>query len=126
MNATPQPPADAVVCFVTAPQASAREIAGAMVERELAACVNIVARVQSVYRWEGKVEEDEEALLVIKTTRAAVARLEQLLQTIHPYDTFEFVALDVVDGAQSYLEWIGQSVAEPSNDAPVRSGPRHI
>lgn len=110
MNATPEPSPNAVICLVTAPQPNAHAIAAAIVERELAACVNIVPLVQSIYRWKGKVEEDEETLLVVKTTRAAVGRLEELLSTIHPYENFELVALDVVAGAQSYLEWIGRSV----------------
>lgn len=110
MNTTSQPLANAVICLVTAPQGNGRAIAAAIVERELAACVNIVPLVQSIYRWEGKVEKDEEALLVVKTTRAVVDQLERLLGTIHPYENFELVALDVVAGAGSYLEWIGRSV----------------
>lgn len=113
MNTTPQPPVDAVVCLVTAPQGNGRAIAATIVEREVAACVNIVPLVQSIYRWEGKVQEDGEALLLIKTTHAAVGRLERLLRTIHPYENFELLALDVTTGARSYLEWIGRSV-DPS------------
>ena len=100
-----------VVCLVTTPPAQARQIAGALVERGLAACVNIVASVQSVYRWKGAVEHDEEALLVIKTTREAVAALDAALGELHPYETYELVALDVAGGATAYLEWIGESVA---------------
>jgi periplasmic divalent cation tolerance protein len=107
--ASPQAP-DAVVCLVTAPQGNAHAIAVTIVERELAACVNIVPLVQSVYRWEGKVQEDEEALLAIKTTNGAVSRLDELLRAIHPYGNFELVALDVVAGSERYLEWIGSSV----------------
>ena len=102
----------AVVCLVTTPPDQARTIAEALVERELAACVNIVASVQSVYRWKGAVEHDEEALLVIKTTRDAVAALDEALRELHPYDTFELVALDIAGGATAYLDWIGESVAD--------------
>ncbi len=112
MNATPESPVEAVVCLVTAPQPNAHAIAAALVERELAACVNIVALVQSIYRWEGQVKEDDEALLIVKTTRAAVEPLERLLETIHPYDTFELVALDAVGGARAYLDWIEESVGK--------------
>jgi len=101
---------DAVVCLVTAPQPSAHSIASAIVEERLAACVNIVPLVQSLYRWEGEVRRDEEALLVVKTTRPAVSELDDLLRTIHPYDTFELIALDVVAGSHPYLDWIGGSV----------------
>lgn len=104
---------DAVVCLVTTPPDGALEIATALVERELAACVNIVAAVQSVYRWKGAVEHDAESLLVIKTTRDAVAALERALDELHPYETFELVALDVVGGSAGYLDWIGRSVSAP-------------
>jgi periplasmic divalent cation tolerance protein len=100
-----------VVCLVTTPPDLAGPIAEALVERELAACVNIVASVRSVYRWEGAVEHDEESLLVIKTTRDAVAAIDDALGELHPYDTFELVALDVAGGSADYLDWIGQSVA---------------
>ena len=104
---------DRVVCLVTTPPDRAGPIAQALVERELAACVNIVAGVRSVYRWEGAVEHDEESLLVIKTTRAAVAALDGALAELHPYDTFELVALDVTGGSREYLDWISRSVALP-------------
>ena len=103
----------AVVCLVTTPPDAARAIADALVDRQLVACVNIVALVQSVYRWKGAVEHDDEALLVIKTTRAAVPALDDALGELHPYETFELVALDVAGGSQDYLDWIGQSVARP-------------
>jgi periplasmic divalent cation tolerance protein len=103
-----------VVCLVTAPPDRAREIADALVERGLAACVNIVPLVHSVYRWQGTVEHDDEALLVVKTTRAAVAPLRDALGELHPYESFELVALAVQDGAPAYLDWISGSVSLPS------------
>ena len=104
---------DPVVCLVTTPPGDARAIATALVERELAACVNIVAAVASVYRWQGAVEQDEESLLVIKNTRDAVDALDDALSELHPYDTFELVALEVRGGSRDYLDWIAQSVALP-------------
>jgi periplasmic divalent cation tolerance protein len=104
---------DAVVCFVTTPPDQARPIAEALVARELVACVNIIAQVQSVYRWKGVVEHDDEALLVIKTTRAAIRSLDAALAELHPYETFELVALDVAGGSADYLAWIGDCVAPP-------------
>ena len=104
---------DAVVCLVTTPPDQGRPIAEALVERGLAACVNILAHVQAVYRWKGAVEHDDEALLVIKTTRPAVAALEAALAELHPYETFELVALDVAAGSADYLAWIGDSVTAP-------------
>jgi periplasmic divalent cation tolerance protein len=104
---------DAVVCLVTAPQADARSIASAAIDQQLAACVNIIPLVHSLYRWDGKLEQDDEALLLVKTTRAAVSGLDDLLRTIHPYDTFELIALDIVAGSHPYLDWIGGSVGRP-------------
>ena len=104
---------DAVVCLVTTPPGEAGPIAEALVARELAACVNIVPQVRSVYRWKGTVEHDDEALLVIKTTRTAVPALDAALRELHPYDTFELVALDVAGGSPDYLAWIGDSVTAP-------------
>ena len=75
--------------------------------------MNIVGAVRSVYRWKGSVEHDEEALLVIKTTGDAVAALNDALGDLHPYETFELVALDVAGGAPAYLDWINRSVALP-------------
>ena len=103
----------AVVCLVTTPPDRADPIAEALVERKLVACVNILSAVQSVYRWKGAVERDEEALLVIKTTSDAIPALDEALGELHPYETFELVALDVSGGAAPYLEWIGESVAPP-------------
>jgi len=104
-----------VVCLVTTPPDRARPIAEALVERGLVACVNIVAGVQSVYRWKGAVEHDEEALLVVKTTRDAVDALNDALAELHPYETFELVALDVAGGAPDYLDWISESVSPPEH-----------
>jgi len=103
-----------VVCLVTAPPDQACAIAEQLVQRELAACVNIVALVHSVYRWQGAVEHDDESLLVVKTTRAAVPALTAALGELHPYENFELVALDVAGGAPDYLEWISGAVRLPS------------
>ncbi len=105
--------AEPVVCLVTAPPDRALAIAEALVERGLAACVNVAASVRSVYRWKGAVERDEESLLVVKTTRGALAALEAALAELHPYETFELVALVVAGGSRPYLDWIGDSVAAP-------------
>lgn len=102
--------ADAVVCLITTPPDKAHEIADALVTDRLAACVNILPTVHSVYRWEGEVAHDDESLLVVKTTQAAVPALEELLARIHPYDTFELIALKVSGGAIPYLSWIGEAV----------------
>ena len=104
------PPAQPVLAFVTAPPGEARRIARELVERELAACVNVVPGVASTYRWEGAVHEDEETLLVVKTTQAALAGIDALLRAIHPYDTFELVSVAIEGGNGAYLDWIRRSV----------------
>jgi len=89
----------------------ARKIAQALVERRLAACVNIVPGVESVYRWQGKVESAAEWLLVIKTMAGVFARLREALKELHSYDVPECVMLAVEDGDAAYLQWIGESVS---------------
>ncbi|MGC2331749.1 MAG: divalent-cation tolerance protein CutA [Candidatus Acidiferrales bacterium] len=103
---------DKVVVLVTCGSAKeARRIARAVVEQKLAACVNIPdARVQSIYRWKGKVESAREFLLVIKTTRRRLAALEKKIERLHSYDVPEIIALPIVAGARGYLGWIGDSV----------------
>ncbi len=91
-------------------QEEARRIAHALVERRLAACVNVVPGVESVYRWKGNVESAPEWLLLIKTTAAAFQRLQEALQELHSYEVPECVVLVIEDGSPAYLEWLGESV----------------
>ena len=91
-------------------EARARQIGALLVEKQAAACVNVVPGLRSIYRWEGKVQEDAEALGVIKTTREVYSRLEALLLEAHPYETPEVLALPVVAGAEAYRRWVGDSV----------------
>jgi periplasmic divalent cation tolerance protein len=88
----------------------ARSIAHALVERQLAACVNLVPQIESVYRWQGKVETATEWLLVIKTTAEAFTRLREALSDLHSYEVPECVAIAIEDGSAAYLEWMGESV----------------
>ena len=105
--------AEVLVVYVTAPRAEAAAIARGLVERQLAACVNIVDAVRSVYRWEGAVQEDPEALLIIKTRKEAFATLRDAVTELHSYDCPEVIALPVVDGAPAYLKWVLDSVEAP-------------
>lgn len=91
----------------------ADRIARALLDRRLAACVNILPGVRSLYRWQGKIEEDSELLLVIKTTAAAVETLKTAVAAMHPYEVPELVVLPIEDGAARYLEWIAANVAFP-------------
>ena len=88
----------------------AKRLARALVERRLAACVNVVAGVRSFYRWEGAVQDDAEHLLVIKTTAAAVPSLRAAIDKLHAYDVPELVVLEIEQGSKAYLDWIGAEV----------------
>lgn len=90
--------------------AEARRLAQALVERQLAACVNIVSQVESVYRWQGKVQTATEWLLIVKTTERAFDRLREALMALHSYELPECIEIDIEDGSAAYLEWIGESV----------------
>lgn len=91
-------------------EAEASQIAHALVERRLAACVNIVPHIKSVYRWKEKIEESEEWLLVIKTTQAAFAAVRNALSELHSYELPECVSVSIEDGSAEYLKWIDESV----------------
>ena len=95
----------------TAPsRAAAEEIAGALVEERLAACVNVVAGVTSIYRWKGEVAREAEVLMVLKSTRSGIERLRERLVELHPYDVPEVLVLDVQDGHMPYLDWVRAEV----------------
>jgi periplasmic divalent cation tolerance protein len=88
----------------------ARHIARAVIDQRLAACVNIVPQVESIYRWKGEVETSNESLLVIKTTEGTSERLRAALTALHSYEVPECIELVVSDGSEAYLNWIGESV----------------
>ena len=101
-----------VLCTVPDEQC-ARRLAATLVEDALAACVNIVRGISSVYRWEGKVQQNEELLLLIKTTRQVpMQEIRERLLTLHPYDVPEFLLVPVSSGLEKYLAWVGQSVTD--------------
>jgi periplasmic divalent cation tolerance protein len=100
-----------IVLSTAGSQDEARKIAHALVEHRLAACVNIVGPIQSVYRWKGAVESATEYLLIIKTTAAAFPRVRDVIRELHSYEVPECVMLQIEDGDQEYLRWIGESVS---------------
>jgi periplasmic divalent cation tolerance protein len=91
-------------------QEDGARLAALLVERELAACVQILPPVVSIYRWQGAIERANEVLLLIKTTRTAYPRLETTIKENHPYQTPEIVALPVEAGLNDYLNWLAASV----------------
>lgn len=96
-----------LLCHCTCPDAgTARAIATALVEERLAACATVQPGVESVYRWEGRVERAGELLLVAKTTRDRLPALTARIQALHPYDVPEILAIEVVGGSQAYLDWV--------------------
>ncbi len=98
---------DALVVLVTTPTPErAAEIARALVEERLAACGNVVPGLRSIYRWEGKLQDDSEALLVLKTTRARFDALRDRVLALHPYEVPEVIALPIEAGSARYLAWI--------------------
>jgi periplasmic divalent cation tolerance protein len=104
---------DYQIVFNTCPDAAtARTIATALVERGLAACVNIVPGVESVYQWKGQIENSSELLLIIKTRSECYAALEQAIQALHPYELPEIIALPLAAGLPAYLEWIDSSLKQ--------------
>jgi len=99
------------IALTTCPdEASAGRIAIALVEENLAACVNQIPGVVSTYRWEGKVQRDTEVLLVIKTLASQIENVQRRVVALHPYELPEFVTLPVSSGSERYLEWVRQNV----------------
>jgi periplasmic divalent cation tolerance protein len=102
---------DSQIVLCTVPdEAAARQIASALVEERLAACVNIVPGINSVYRWEGAVETAAELLLIIKTTAAVYMQLQERIRSLHPYELPEVIAIALDQGLPEYLAWIKSSL----------------
>lgn len=100
------------IVLVTAPDLrTARRLARAALTTRLIACANLVPKLESHYRWQGKLERNVEVLLVLKTTPTRLAALEQLIVARHPYDTPEFVVLNLAGGAKKYLAWLAECCA---------------
>jgi periplasmic divalent cation tolerance protein len=103
---------DKIIVLSTAgAKEEARSIADALVERKLAACVNIVGPIESVFRWKGEVDFANEYLLVIKTTAAAFERVRDAIKELHSYELSECIRISIEDGSAAYLKWMEESVA---------------
>jgi periplasmic divalent cation tolerance protein len=100
-----------VVLVTVGSNTEGERVARALVEERLAACVNRIPAVQSVYRWQGKVEQSAEELLVIKTRADLFTALEKRVRELHSYSVPEVIALPILSGSENYLRWLGQQVA---------------
>ena len=102
---------DLLAVLITAGSAEeAQTVARGLVERRLAACVNIVPAIRSIYHWDGAIQDDAEVLLIAKTTRARYDALEAAVKELHSYDTPEVLVLDVSGGDPDYLAWLGENL----------------
>lgn len=105
-------PGDVRVVLVTAPDVeTASALARALVDERLAACVNLLPGVRSIYRWQDAVEDDSEVLLVVKTRAARCAALAERVRALHPYDVPEVLELAAVGGSAGYLDWVRAETA---------------
>lgn len=101
-----------IIIFVTVPSRDIGEkIAGVLVERRLAACANLIPAVHSIFAWQGKIEHEEELLMVIKSRAALFQKLEAAVRELHPYEVPEVIALPILLGSQGYLDWIDRETS---------------
>lgn len=102
---------DKVVIMVTAAsRRECRKIARHLVEEKLAACVNITQAIESIYRWEGKVADEKEFVMLIKSTRELFPEIKAAISKLHSYHTPEIICLPIIDGSRNYLQWVADSV----------------
>jgi len=102
---------EALIVFTTFPDLdTARQIGTKLVEEQVAACVNLLGPAESIYRWQGSIETAREIPALIKTTRAGLAKLEEALRRLHPYEVPELLAVPVDSGSKAYLAWLSENV----------------
>ncbi len=100
-----------VVLTTCASDEEAARIARALVEKRLAACVNVMPASRSFYRWKGAIEDDQESLMVIKSSRGLFDQLRVEIEKLHSYELPEVIAVPIVDGSEGYLEWLDRELA---------------
>lgn len=106
-----------IVLCTTENQKQAKVIGTQLVREELAACVNIIPKMNSIYRWEGKIMEDEEAVMLIKTQSSLFEKIKTRIIELHTYDLPEIVALNITNANKAYLNWIDKETASPTDRA---------
>ena len=98
-----------ITVFITAPnEKEASSISQTIVGERLAACVNIIPSVRSIYRWQGRVEDEQEVLMIVKTKKSLFERLQQRVKELHSYEVPEIIGLPLAEGSKEYLDWLGQ------------------
>ncbi len=102
---------DYIVVYITVPDfETGKKIAKTLVEEKLAACVNITSQINSIYFWQGNIEDDTEHLLIIKTRKDVFEKLENRVKELHPYTVPEIIAMPIVLGSKDYLNWIDETL----------------
>jgi periplasmic divalent cation tolerance protein len=102
---------EVVLAFSTFPDVeTARRIARELVTENLAACANVIPKIKSIYRWQGKIEQEDETLVLFKTTADRFAAFEEKLKSLHPYDVPEIICTPISEGSPAYLQWVRQNV----------------
>lgn len=100
-----------IAIFITCPnKKEARKIGQALVEKRLAACVNIVEKVESIFRWQDKLDKAKEVLLLVKSKRRQFPKVIRLVKSLHSYSVPEIIAFDITLGEKNYLNWIDESI----------------
>jgi periplasmic divalent cation tolerance protein len=98
---------DEIVVFMTAPnEDEAAKIARALVETRIAGCVNIIKNIRSIYRWEGKIEDEDEVFMIVKTRKELFKSLAGKVRELHSYSVPEIIAFPIVEGSEDYLQWL--------------------
>lgn len=113
-----------VVLVTTSSTEEAERIGHTLVNRKLAACVNIVNPIRSIYRWQGQVEDGQEVLLIIKTTATHLDAVAAKVTELHSYQVPEIIAVPVVAGSQAYLKWIDEETQYPSGSVKISVTPK--
>ncbi len=102
---------DPIVVFVTCgSEEEGLKIANALVDERLAACVNLISPIRSIYRWEGKIWDEKEWLLIIKTQKDRFEELEKKVKSLHSYSVPEIISLSIIEGSSAYLDWIRENI----------------